>query len=93
MPLGGAQVTLYPHEVTVITSPDGVFSLLLPPGWVELVVSSEGRESRNIGPIDLDSSGGWKGDLILPRSDGLRTDRTPPPSWNGWVTGHRASMR
>lgn len=93
MPLGGAQVTLYPQNVTVVTSPDGAFSLLLPPGLIELVATSDGREPQSLGPINRVPGATGQGDLVLPRPDRQQQDRVAGPQWDGWVTGHRASVK
>lgn len=90
-PVAGAEVTLLPQDVTVITGSDGTYSLILPSGRVIFQVNASGFAPAPEEAIDMVPGARWIRNVSLaPVRRTTRAAATPPRS--AW-SGPRASIR
>jgi hypothetical protein len=89
-PIAGAEVTLLPQDVTVITGADGTFSVILPAGRVLLQVNATGYAPAAEEAIDMVPGARWVRQISLASLRQPRSGATPPRT--AW-SGPRASIR
>ncbi len=89
-PIAGAEVTLLPQDVTLITAADGAFSVILPAGRILLQVNATGYAPAPEEAIDMVPGARWVREVCLAPVRQPRTGATPPRT--AW-SGPRASMR
>ena len=89
-PIAGAEVTLLPQDVTLVTGADGAFSVILPAGRVLLQVNATGYAPAPEEAIDMIPGARWVRQVSLVPLRRKPAGATPPRS--AW-SGPRASIR
>lgn len=91
-PIPGAEVTLLPQDVTLVTGVDGAFSVILPAGRVTLQVNATGYSPAPEEAIDMVPGARWVRNVSLSplQTSRRRTGAVPPRT--AW-SEPRASIR